>query len=146
MAFTKLFYHLIWSTKFRQPTILPEIEEDLQGYIRLKAIQLEGIVYCVGGIEDHIHMAVSIPPTIAISKFVGQIKAISAYRINRSGKIQTPFQWQSGYAIFTFRESGLPTIVRYIQNQKQHHANGTINAALEKMNVDKYKPALAGDI
>jgi len=121
MAYTKLFYHIIWSTKHREPTILPIIEYKLHSYIAKKAINLGGIIYAINGIDDHVHLAVSIPPSIAISKFIGQIKAVSSTKLNQSGLIDYKFRWQSSYSIFTFRESELPSIIRYVNNQKDHH-------------------------
>ena len=133
MAYTKLYYHAIWSTKHREPTISPIIENKLHSYIAKKAIHLGGIVYAINGIDDHIHLAVSIPPSIAISKFIGQIKAVSSTKLNQSGLIDYKFRWQSSYSIFTFRESELPSIIRYVKNQKDHHANRTIKLLMEKI-------------
>ena len=138
MAYTKLFYHIIWSTKHREPTILPIIEYKLHSYIAKKAINLSGIIYAINGIDDHIHLAVSIPPSIAISKFIGQIKAVSSTKLNQSGLIYYKFRWQSSYSIFTFRESELAGIVRYIKRQKKHHAEGRLRNSLEILAREKY--------
>ncbi len=137
MAYTKLFYHLVWSTKYRKPIISPKIEDHLHGYIAKKAIRLGGIIYAINGIEDHIHLAASIPPKVAVASFIGQIKAVSSVRINQTAKLDSPFRWQSGYAAFTFRESGLSTIIHYIDNQKQHHSKGTTKEELERLDDDK---------
>jgi REP element-mobilizing transposase RayT len=133
MAYTKLFYHIIWSTQYREPTITPGIEGQLHGYLAKKAISLGGIVYALNGISDHVHLAASIPPSISLSKFIGQIKAVASVRINQSGLCDRKFYWQSSYSIFTFRESELPSIIRYIKNQKEHHKKGTIKPLLEKI-------------
>jgi len=124
MAYTKLFYHAIWSTKHREPIITPNIENQIHSYITKKALNLGGIVYAINGISDHVHLAVSIPPSISISKFIGQIKAVASVRINQSGLCDQKFFWQTSYSIFTFRESELPSIIRYVENQKDHHAQG----------------------
>ena len=133
MAYTKLFYHVIWSTKNRKPIITPIIETQLHGFIAKKAISLGAIVYAIDGISDHIHLTVSVPPSIPISKFIGQIKAVSSTKLNQSGLIDYKFRWQSSYSIFTFRESELPSIIRYVKNQKDHHKEGTIIAIMEKI-------------
>ena len=138
MAYTQLFYHIIWSTKHREPTILPIIENKLHSYIAKKAIHLGGIVYAINGIDDHVHLAVSIPPSIAISKFIGQIKAVSSTKLNQSELIDYKFYWQTSYSIFTFRESELAGIVRYIKRQKQHHAKGRLRNSLEILAREKY--------
>ncbi len=131
VAYTKLFYHIVWSTKYREPTITSQIEEKLHDYVAKKAINLGGIVYAINGISDHVHLAVSIPPAISISKFIGQIKAVSSVRINQSGLISEKFYWQSAYSIFSFRESELSVVVQYIKRQKQHHSDGTTRKKFE---------------
>jgi putative transposase len=133
LAYTKLFYHVIWSTKNREPIITPEIEERIHSHIAKKALHLGGIVYPINGISDHIHLAVSIPPSISISKFIGQIKAVSSVRINQSRHRSEKFYWQSAYSIFSFRESELPKIVRYTSNQKDHHVKGTTKPLMERI-------------
>jgi len=135
MAHTKLYYHIIWSTKNREPIITPEIEDCLHSFIAKKAIGLGGIVYAINGINDHIHLAVSIPPSISISKFIGQIKAVSSGRINQSGHMPEKFYWQSAYSIFTFRERELPKVIQYIRYQKSHHHEGTIDPLMEKTKI-----------
>ena len=132
MAYTKLFYHIIWSTKNREPSITPDIEDLIHSYIAKKAFGLGGIVYAINGISDYVHLAVSIPPSISISKFIGQIKAVASVRINQSGLCDQKFYWQTSYSIFTCRESELPGIIRYIKNQKDHHKEGTTKINIEK--------------
>ena len=133
MAYTKLYYHVIWSTKYRERIISIEIEDLVHSFIAKKAIGIGGIVYAINGVSDHIHLAVSIPPTISISKFIGQIKAVASVKINKSGLLEEKFFWQSSYSIFTFRESELPNIVHYVNNQKSHHAKGTTKSIMEKL-------------
>ena len=63
MSLWRLYYHLVWATKERQPLINPETEAALYPYIISKADTLRCIVHAIGGVEDHIHLVVSIPPT-----------------------------------------------------------------------------------
>ncbi|HEX5944159.1 MAG TPA: transposase [Anaerolineales bacterium] len=67
MPYWRLFYHVIWSTKNRLPLIDPAWEKDLHGYIRGKATALECIPYAIGGMPDHLHVAISIPPKLAVA-------------------------------------------------------------------------------
>lgn len=73
MALWRLYYHLIWATKERQPLITPNIETKLYSYIIGKADALGSIIHAIGGIENHIHLVASIPPKISISDFVKNI-------------------------------------------------------------------------
>ena len=64
MAFWRLYYHLVWATKNREPLIRPAIEERLYAYLVHKAAELGAYVYAVHGWTDHIHLIVAIPPSM----------------------------------------------------------------------------------
>ncbi len=82
MPYFKLNYHFIWSTKDRQPFIDLVIEPEIYRAITAKAQDMEGFVHAVGGVEDHVHLAVSIPPKIALAKFIGKVKGNSSHFVN----------------------------------------------------------------
>lgn len=67
-----------------------------------KAIELGTIVHADGGIEDHIHLAVSVPPKISLSEFVRQIKGNNSHFINHEIKPGYTFRWQSEYGVVSF--------------------------------------------
>ena len=79
MPYYELYYHLVWATKEREPLITPALLPELLEYLRGKGIQLGGIVHAVGGIEEHVHVAASIPPRIAVATYVGQLKGASSH-------------------------------------------------------------------
>jgi putative transposase len=88
-------------------------------------------VHEINGISDPMHRVVSIPPSIRISKFIGQIKAVASLRINQSGILGENFYWQTAYSRFSFRESELPAIIQYVKNQKTNHKKGTVKETME---------------
>jgi len=133
MPYWKLFYHFIWGTKNRLPLIDSDFEPELYKVIAAKAQASHGFVHAVGGIEDHVHLAVSIPPKIAPAKFIGDVKGNSSHFVNRVIKPDFEFYWQNEYGVLSFGERNLASVVRYIHNQKQHHADGTLIAAMERM-------------
>jgi len=104
----QLFYHLVWSTKDRQPLLTPQVEKHIYGYLTSKAVGLKGVVYTIGGTIDHVHMVVAIPPAISVSKFVGQIKGAVSMRFNKSGISDVRFKWQDEYGAFSFDAKRLP--------------------------------------
>ena len=130
MALWRLYYHIVWAVKSRFSLITDDIEKPLYQYLIGKADSLGGVVHTIGGIEDHIHLAVSIPPKIAVSDFVGKMKGSSSHHV--SNEIQKAFAWQRGYGVFSFGLKQLETAVNYIRNQKKHHREGSIIRALEK--------------
>ena len=131
MPYTKLYYHFIWATKGRLPVIKPSFESDLCRAIGAKVQQMDGFIHAVGGTEDHIHLAASIPPKLAPAFFIGEVKGNASHFINHVIKPNLAFYWQDEYGVLTFGEKNLPTVVRYIHNQKKHHAEGTIVPAME---------------
>ncbi len=133
MPYSKLYYHFIWSTKDRQPFIDLVIEPEIYRAITAKAQDMEGFVHAIGGVEDHVHLAVSIPPKIAPAKFIGEVKGNSSHFVNHVLKPDFEFYWQDEYGVLSFGEKNLSAVVRYIQNQKQHHADGTLIAEMERM-------------
>ena len=135
MAFWRLYYHLVWGTKQRQPLINPEIETILYPYLIGKADTLASIVHAIGGIEDHIHLVVSIPPALSIAHFVKTLKGSSAYHLNHQVPVcANQFGWQEGYGVFSLGGKQLEEAVTYVEHQKLHHLKGSAIAALEHYN------------
>lgn len=133
MALWRTYYHLVWATKERQPLIKLDREAELYRYIVAKADDIGCIIHAIGGVEDHIHVVVSIPPTLAIADFVKRIKGSSAHHLNQflsaSGH---KFGWQEGYGVFSMGSKQLEQAIEYVKNQKVHHLNGTAIASLEE--------------
>jgi putative transposase len=92
---------------------------------------MDGIVHAVGENQDHVHLAVSIPPKLAPANFISEVKGDASHFINHVTKPGLAFYWQDEYGALTFGEKDLPAVVRYLQNQKKHHAEGTVLAAIE---------------
>ena len=79
-------------------------------------------VRAIGGIEDHIHMLIELPPTIAVAEAVRTIKSNSSKWVNELGR---SFAWQKGYGAFSVSASNIAAVERYIRNQEQHHRKMT---------------------
>ena len=77
-SYTKLLYHILFATLHRRPSIGVEIRPRLHQYVGGIIRGLGGIGLQIGGIEDHIHALASVPPTMAVSDFVGKLKANSS--------------------------------------------------------------------
>jgi REP element-mobilizing transposase RayT len=82
MAFWRLYYHLVWGTKNRQPLITPVIETHLYSYLVHKASELGVFVYQINGWLDHVHLVVAIPPKLSIADVVKNLKGASSHFIN----------------------------------------------------------------
>jgi putative transposase len=87
----------------------------------------------VGGIENHVHVAIAIPPTVLISELIGRVKGASAFDVNqRFGTADKVLEWQRGYGVVSFGTRNIPWVRSYVENQRQHHARGTTQERLER--------------
>jgi putative transposase len=133
MALWRLYYHFVWATKERNPTITSEWEMNLHHYIVGKADSLRCIVHTINGTQDHIHVIASVPPTLSIADFVKNIKGSSAHYVNHVlSPASKNFSWQAGYGVFSLGRKQLEQAVAYVQNQKIHHREGTVIQPLEQ--------------
>ncbi len=132
MSFHKLYYHFVWGTKNRAPIILPEFEERLYAAMIAKIKELDGYVHALDGTTDHVHLAVSVKPKIAVARFIGEVKGNSSHFVNFIVKPGFDFYWQEEYGVLSFGEKDLPAIVKYIHNQKKHHIEGTFREIMER--------------
>jgi putative transposase len=133
MPYWRLFYHFTWGTRNREPLIACEWESSLHNVIAAKATELGAFVHAVGGIEDHAHLVVSVPPKIALSTFVGQVKGNSSHFVNHELNLDVHFAWQAEYGVVSFGGKVLDVVARYAKNQRKHHAEGTTIAMLEQV-------------
>ncbi|PYL08710.1 MAG: IS200/IS605 family transposase [Verrucomicrobia bacterium] len=124
-TYTSLHYHLIFSTKNRQPWIAAETEERIWAYIGGIARAHKMTVLQVGGVTDHIHVLVTAPATIAPAQIAQYLKGDSSKWIHEEFRNMQGFGWRDGYSAFTVSKSSLPEVVRYIQNQREHHHTKT---------------------
>ncbi|MDP2661850.1 MAG: IS200/IS605 family transposase [Dehalococcoidia bacterium] len=133
MPYLRLFYHVIWATKERQPFIQDASAPALHRCIAGKAVELGATVHAVGGMEDHIHMAVSVPPTIALSEFIRHVKGSSSHFMNHELAVLVTFAWQPEYGLISFDGKQLASVVKHVQEQRQHHNQHTTIPALERL-------------
>lgn len=132
MPYWQLFYHIVWATKNREPLLTPDIEPSIHGFLRSKATGIGATVFALNGMADHVHMVVTIPPTIAVSKFIGQVKGVASTRLNKLRPTSLHFSWQAEYGICSFDRKRLPYYMAYVVAQKEHHAQKTLIPILER--------------
>lgn len=133
MAFWRLYYHLVWATYQREPMLVGEVERQVYGTLLGKAEELGIVVHAISNVEDHIHLAISIPPKLAIADCIRHFKGSSAYYVNRLQCADSQFGWQDSYGVLSFGERSLPQVVSYVRNQKEHHQQGMTIAIYEQM-------------
>jgi putative transposase len=133
--YSEINLHITWHTKDNIPVLFGDVERFAHEELRKRIMDTPNVrLHEIDGTDDHVHMAVSVPPTLTPSTWIGQLKGGSSHDVNRrirpSGKC---LQWQSGYGVTSFATSQLPYIKAYIRNQRTHHANGTTVWELEQV-------------
>lgn len=121
-SLSKILLHLVFSTKRRRPSIPPDLAEDLNAYLAGACRALGAEAYRVGGTEDHVHIACTLPRTMTVSKLLEEIKKTSSAWFKAHDDRCHGFSWQAGYGAFSLGQSQLPALLRYIENQREHHS------------------------
>jgi REP element-mobilizing transposase RayT len=120
-SYCNLLYHIVFSTKDREPWMVPSIRPRIHEYLG-GAIRGEGgIALIVNGTADHVHVLAKLRQDRAVSKLIGEVKANSSGWISRTFKECRAFAWQEGYGAFTVSESMVAKVHRYIERQEEHH-------------------------
>jgi putative transposase len=118
-TYTKLYYHLVFSTKSRQAFISPNIEEQLYKYVGGIIRGIGGVSIEVNGMTDHIHILTILPPKLAVSGVLRDIKANSSKWVHETWPDLYRFGWQDGFAAFTVSKSQVEAVREYIRNRKE---------------------------
>lgn len=119
-TFSCLTFHVIWSTKNRSPLITSAVRDRLYAYIGGIVKKEKGKLLCIGGVADHIHLLLSLQPSVAISDLMRAIKAKSSSFMKEVLK-QDSFEWQDGYGVFSVSASVIEKVIHYINHQEEHH-------------------------
>ena len=102
MSYTTSYYHIVFRTYRSEQTIPIEHERELYAYIHGIVKNLEGQTYRIGGMPDHIHMLVSLPPTMSLSSFVQRVKTDSSKWLKMNPDFPVFRGWGTGYAAFSY--------------------------------------------
>ena len=139
--YAEINLHLTWHTKESAPLLTPDVEALVYHYLRGRCINTPGVyVHEVGGIETHVHLAMSVAPTVLISELVGQLKGAAAHEANHKLGRKV-LEWQAGYGVVSFGTRDLPWVVEYVRNQRDRHARADVADRLER--ITEPEPAAA---
>ena len=119
---SKLFVHLVWSTKMRLDLLPAHVREILDNTLAQTAMKTDCTFIEWGGTRDHLHLLVRYRPDISVAELVRRIKSAMSHRIRESGHPE--FEWQAGYGAYSVSEDGLESVAAYIRAQWDHHGDG----------------------
>ena len=124
-SYISLYMRIIFSTKGREPMIVPELQNRLWAYMGGIARENSMKALSIGGVEDHIHALLSLPATLPVAKGVQLIKGGSSKWVHDTYANLQRFAWQEGYGAFSVNVSLIEDTVRYIEKQAEHHTRKT---------------------
>ena len=125
MSYVSCYFHCVFSTKERRPLITPPLRERLWPFLGGIARQNKMKALEIGGVEDHIHLLLSLSATLPISKAMQLIKGGSSKWVHEIFPEHRLFAWQEKYGAFSVSVSQLDHIVQYIKGQEEHHRKMT---------------------
>jgi REP element-mobilizing transposase RayT len=141
-----LLYHIVFSTKNREPIITKPIRAELYKYMGGIIRGEGGTLLQIGGMPDHVHLVVRFKAEPSVATMVKIIKSKSSKWLNEQPKHPGRFEWQRGYAAFSVSVSQLESVRAYVRNQEQHHRRKTFQEELwlllEKHGVEYDEPYL----
>ena len=120
-TYTQILYQIVFSTKYRERTMIkkerPELFKYIAGVLKNKDCHL----YRINGVDDHLHIITDLHPSVALADLVKDIK-LSSTKLIKEGNIFPNFGgWQDGYGGFTYHIDALDNLIEYVKNQEEHH-------------------------
>ena len=137
-SLSNVIVHIVFSTKDRVPFIDKDISAKLNAYLAVVTRDHGCEAYRVGGMPDHVHLAVRLSRTITQADLLQEIKKESSKWIKKQGPDYSQFAWQKGYGCFSISQSQLDQLIAYICNQEKHHKTMTFQDEFRKL-LEKYK-------
>lgn len=139
-TYSQLLIHVVFAVKGRQNLISDKWKDELFKYISGIIKNKNQKLLCINGVKDHIHILIGLKPNMSISDLVRDIKNNSTTFINDRNFVRGRFNWQTGFGAFSYSNSQMDKVVKYIVNQEKHHQKKTFREEyikfLEKFSVD----------
>lgn len=127
MGYVKIWVHLVWITKNREPLLIKEIRQEIFDHIRENAKNKGIYIDFINGYIDHVHCLISMSPSQSIDKIVMLLKGESSHWINRDKITKKKFAWQDEYFALSVSESIIARVREYINRQEDHHRKRPFN-------------------
>jgi len=117
--------HVAFSTKERQPLLVPDLQSPLHAYLATVARNADCECFRVGGTTDHVHLAIRLARTLTIAALIEKLKTASSQWMKTQPGGSKTFAWQRGYGCFSISPKNLDALRAYIDNQEEHHRTRT---------------------
>lgn len=120
-TYTQIYIQVVFAVSGRQNLISKDHKEEIHRYITGIVRNNSQKLIAVNSMPDHLHMPVGLQPDMALSDLVRDVKANTSNFINERRLVRGKFSWREGFGAFSYSHSQLGAVIRYTQNQEQHH-------------------------
>ena len=134
-TYTKLLYHIVFSTKNRKRVLVKDDRKELFKYIWGILKNKKCHLYQINGVEDHLHIITHIHQSSSVSDFVKDVKVASSIYIKQNNLFKGFTGWQDGYGAFSYSIDAKDSLIEYVKRQEEHHKKVTF--------IEEYKALLA---
>jgi putative transposase len=124
-SLAQILVHLIFSTKGRAPLLCDDIRPELHPYMATILKGMDSSAILINSVADHTHVLFHLSKNHALCDVIERVKKDSSKWIKTKGKAYRNFYWQSGYGAFSVSQSNVAQVVRYLEEQKEHHRKRT---------------------
>jgi putative transposase len=139
-TYHQIYLQTVFAVKYRKAVIEKEWKNQLFAVIGNLINETNCKTLIVNGVEDHVHSFIGLKPVVSVSELMKIVKAKSSKYINDHSLTPEHFEWQEGYGVFSYSQSQVDRVYRYIQNQEAHHQKQTFRdeylAFLKKFKVE----------
>jgi putative transposase len=133
VPYWRLYYHVVWGTKGREPVIDEAIIAPIMQAIEQTGRESGITVFAVGVMPEHVHVFAQIPPSLVVASVIGRWKGSSSHAANENRpQGLAKLVWQSGYGVISVSQSGFEPVLAYVRNQRERHARRELYAVLER--------------
>lgn len=132
-TYSQLLLHIVFSTKRRESWITAEVAERLYPYIGGIIRAENGVLYAIGGVEDHVHLLIRWRPDGAVSDLLRAVTARSSKWMHETFPNLSKFAWQEGYSVFSVSKSQESVVREYIAGQAEHHGREDFKSELLRL-------------
>jgi putative transposase len=137
-TYTQIYIQVVFAVQGRQNLIDSKRKEELQKYMTGTISRHGQKLIAIHCMPDHTHVLIGLKPDMAVSDLVGKIKTGSTNFINRRRWMLGKFSWQEGFGAFSYAQSQLKSVIRYIENQESHHRRLTFGEEYQKF-LEKFE-------
>jgi len=124
-TYHQIYLQTVFAVKYRQAMIKKEWRKKLFGVIGNLINEATCKTLIVNGVDDHVHCLIGLRPAVSVSDLMKSVKAKSSKFVNDNTLTPHRFEWQVGYGVFSYSQSHVDTVYKYIQNQEEHHRKRT---------------------